>query len=360
MKGYSRSKEDFREKMIKKFFSSYFIKMPEENLQENYAWDYGDEYAFWEEVDFDIQEITHDIRPHSNQALNTETSSACTMIGALNQIIRLFWIDLNRDESNKLWIEVVTFCEQFWYKIWYWWDTPTAINAVCKFWNQIWAERFGTEKVFYCRRYWDDEKPQEALEKWHLVWFTMALNFGEDKYKWLVWRDKYPWAWGHRLNRQSTKTTKPTWWASEPTADCGVYDNYEGYTNQYLIRDRKKYIWKWMYGRAYMIMPQSRMKKSVEEEKKLMAERKAINYTLWALSCSYESVPAEFQEKFAQLAKELREYYKEARQIENEPKKKWAIAITDALSYLYKFADSEDQKTYAEIAANMREKYKFS
>ena len=332
--------------------------MEEEN--KNLAWDYGDEYAFGEDVDFEIKEITHDIRPTSNQALNTETASACTMIGALNQIIRLFWLDMTRDESNKLWIEVVTFCEQFGYKIWYWWDTPTAINSVCKFWNQIGAERYGTEKVFYSRRWWDTEKPQEALAKGHLVWFTMALKFWEDRIKGLVWRDSYPWAWWHRLNWQSTKTTKPTGWAVCPEADCGVYDNYYGYTNQYLIKDRKKYMWKWMYGRAYMIMPQSRMKKSVEEEKKLMAERKAVNYTLGALSCSYESVPPKFQEKFAQLAKELREAYPEARKIEDEQKKKSAIAITDAMSYLYKFADSEDQKTYAEYAEKLRKKFWFS
>ncbi len=332
--------------------------MEEENR--NLAWDYGDEYAFGEDVDFEIKEITHDIRPKSNQALNTETASACTMIGALNQIIRLFWLDLTKDETNKLWIEVVTFCEQFGYKIWYWWDTPTAINSVCKFWNQIGAERYGTEKVFYSRRWWDTEKPQEALAKGHLVWFTMALKFWEDRIKGLVWRDSYPWAWGHRLNWQSTKTTKPTGWAVCPEADCGVYDNYYGYTNQYLIKDRKKYMWKWMYGRAYMIMPQSRMKKSVEEEKKLMAERKAVNYTLGALSCSYESLPSKFQEKFAQLAKELREAYPEARKIEDEPKKKSAIAITDAMSYLYKFADSEDQKTYAEYAEKLRKKFWFS
>ena len=80
------------------------------------------------------------------------------------------------------------------------------------------------------------------------------------------------------------------------------------------------------------------MKKSVEEEKKLMAERKAVNYVLGALSCSYESVPDKFKEKFAQLAKELREAYPEARKIE-EGTKKQAVAITDAMSYLYKFAD---------------------
>lgn len=329
-------------------------------MKDNFAWDYWDEYAFGNEVDFEIKEITHDVRPHSNQWSNNETSSACTIIWALNQIIRLFWIDLPLKESNNLWIEVVHYCERIWYRAWYGWDTPTAINAVCKFWNEIWADRFWTEKVFYVRRQWTDEKAKEALRKWHLVWFTMALNFWEDKRKWLVWRDSYPWAWGHRLNWQSTKTTKPTWWASEPTADCGVYDNYYWLTNQYLIRDRSKYMNKGMYTPAYMIFPQSWMVKNVEEEKKLMAERKAVNYVLWALSNAYESVPDKFKDKFAQLAKELRADYPDARQIEQGKTRKQAIAITDAMSYLYKFADADEQKTYAELADSMRKKYNFN
>jgi hypothetical protein len=37
---------------------------------------------------------------------------------------------------------------------------------------------------------------------------------------------------------------------------------------------------KGMYTPAYMIFPQSWMVKNVEEEKKLMAERKAVNYVL--------------------------------------------------------------------------------
>lgn len=332
----------------------------EEKINEwNYAWDYGDEYAFGEDVEFQIKEIKHDIRPHSNQALNTETSSACTIIGAINQIIRLFWLDLTKQECNNLWIDAVHYCEQFGYKIWNGWDTATAINAVCKFWNEIWSERFWTEKVFYSRRYWNTEKPQEALAKWHLVWFTVALNFGEDKYKWLVRRDKYPWAWWHRLNRQSTKTTKPTWWASEPTADCGVYDNYEWYTNQYLIRDRSKYINKGMYARAYMIFPQSRMKNTVEEEKERIAQKKAFNYVLWALSNAYASVPAKYQEKFGELAKMIREDYADTRKMETDQEKKSAIAITDAMSYLYKYVNADNQKTFAELAQKFRDEYKF-
>ena len=328
-------------------------------MEENFAWDYGDEYAFGADVEFEIKEITHNIRPHTNQSSHTETSSACTMIGALNQIIRLFWIDLDTKKSNELWIEVVHYCENFWYKIWNGWDTPTAINAVCKFWNEIWSERFGTEKVFYVRYYWNTEKPKEALEKWHLVWFTKALNFGEDRKKWLVWRDSYPWAWWHRLNWQATKTTKPTWWASEPTADCGVYDNYYGLTNQYLIRDRSKYINKWMYARAYMIFPQSRMKNTVEEEKARIEQEKAFNYVLWALSNAYASVPEKYQEKFGELAKMIREDFENTRKMETNQEKKSMIAITDAMSYLYKFVNSETQKTFAELAQKFRDEYKF-
>lgn len=328
-------------------------------MEENFAWDFWDEYAFGADVEFEIKEITHNIRPHTNQSSHTETSSACTMIGALNQIIRLFWIDLDTKKSNELWIEVVHFCEKFWYKIWNGWDTPTAINAVCKFWNEIWSERFGTEKVFYVRHYWNTEKPKEALEKWHLVWFTKALNFGEDRKKWLVWRDSYPWAWWHRLNWQATKTTKPTWWASEPTADCGVYDNYYGLTNQYLIRDRSKYINKWMYARAYMIFPQSRMKNTVEEEKARIEQEKAFNYVLWALSNAYASVPEKYQEKFGELAKMIREDFENTRKMETNQEKKSMIAITDAMSYLYKFVNSETQKTFAELAQKFRDEYKF-
>lgn len=330
-----------------------------EEIKENYAWDYGDEYAFWEDVDFDIPEIKHNIRPKSNQSLNIETNSACTMIWALNQIIRLFGIDIDKKESNNLGVEVVHYCEKFGYKIGSGWDTPTAINCVCKFWNEIGAERYGTEKVFYARRQWNTEKTKEALEKGHLVGFTMALNFGEDRKKWLVWRDSYPWAWWHRLNWQSTKTTVPTGWASEPTADCGVYDNYYGLTNQYLIRDRSKYMWRWMYLWWYIILPQSYLKKPIEEVKQDIVEKKAFNYVVDALSCAYGYVPDKYKEKFSALAKEIRDEFKEVRKTVDGEEKKGAVAITDALSYLYKFADEEDKKKYAEMASSMRKKYWF-
>lgn len=328
---------------------------------ENAAWDDWDEWAFGEEVNFEVPEVTHNVWPHTNQGSRTKTASACTIYWAVNQLIRLFAIDLNTKESNDLWEEVVDYCAKYhWYTPWYGRSTPTAINAVVKWWNEIWYKRFNKEKVFYTRRDYRDAKIKEALSKWHLIWFTFNLNFGEDRRKGLVWRDSYPWAGWHRLNWQSTKTTKPTWWAYEATADCWVYDNYDWLTNQYLIRDRSKYMNKGMNTPWYLILPVSTMiNQTVEEVKDTIAETKAINYVLWALSTAWESVPEKYKEKFSALAKEMREDYKDARKLENEPNKKWAEAVTDAMSYLYKLADEQDKAKYAAYASELRQKFNF-
>lgn len=331
-----------------------------ENQQLNDAWDYWDEYAFGWWLKFEVPEITHNIFPRTNQWARTRTKSACTIYGSLNQIIRLFWIDLTATESNDLWEEVMDYCaDNFGYRPGYWRSTPDAINAVCQWRNKIWHKRFNKEEVFYIREDWQNEKIKEALSKGHLIWFTKSLDFWEDRRKWLVWRDDYPWAGWHRTNYQATRTTKPTWWASEPTADCWVYDSYFGWINEYLIRDRKKYINRWVLPASYLILPQSMMKETIEEVKTNIAETKAINYVLWSLTTAWASVPEKYQEKFAQLAKEIREDYKDARKLEDEPHKKQAEAITDAMSYLYKFAPEEEQKIYASHAAEMRKKYNF-
>lgn len=360
MIGYSRSKEDYREILIKKFLYSKQEKMEDKELleNENNARDYGDEYAFWDNVEFDIPEIKHDIRPKTNQGSNTTTKSACTMIGALNQIIRLFGIDLDLVDSNRLWIEVVNYCvENGGYKIGYGWSTPTAINCVCKFWNEIGSVRYNTDKVFYVRHYWNSDRPKEALEKGHLVGFTYHLNFGEDRKKGLVYKDSYP-AWGgHRTNRQSTKTTKATGGAKEPSADCGVYDSYYGGTNQYLIMDRSKYINKGMYARAYLIMPQWCMKKTVEEVKKEIKEEKAVNALIWVMSSTYGEIPNEFQLMSSAYATALRDRYEGARPLESDGIKKTYQMVVDVLSYAWKYADEEEQKTYAELAKHLRDKF---
>lgn len=332
------------------------IKYPE---VENAAWDNWDEWAWGEEIKYTIPTLTHNIWPKINQWARKKTASACTMAWALGQIIRLFAIDLTNKECNDLLEEVVDYCTKYGYTPWYGWDTPTAINTVVKWWNEVGYKKFNKEKVFWVRYQWNTEKPKEALEKGHLVWFTYALNFWEDKKKGLVYKDQYPAGTGHRTNWQSTKTTVPTWGAREDSADCGVYDSYYWGYNQYLIRARSKYINRGMYAWAYLIFRESDMTTTIEEAKDLVAETKAINYVLWALSTAWESVPEKYKEKFSTLAKEMREDYKDARKLENEPNKKWAEAVTDAMSYLYKLADEQDKAKYAAYASELRQKFNF-
>lgn len=334
--------------------------MDDLDLKIDEARDDWDEWAFGEDVEFSIPELTHNIWPKTNQLNNIKTKSACTIIWALNQLIRLFALDLSSKDSDNLWVEVVEYCaKNFKYVPGSWWSTPTAINAVVHWWNEIWAKKFWKEKVFYVRRDWQDDKIKEALKKWHLIWYTFNLNFWEDRRKWLVRQEKYPSAGWHRTNWQATKTTKPTGGASDTTADCWVYDSMYWFTNQYLIKDRKKYIGKWMLPASYLILPQSTMEKTVEEVKENIAETKAMNYVLWSLTTAWASVPEKYQEKFSALAREIREDYKDARGLEDDNERKQAIALVDGLSYLYKWASEDEQKTYAELAAKLRGKYNF-
>jgi hypothetical protein len=86
----------------------------------NPAIDYWDEYAFWEDIEYVVPKLTHNIRPKGNQGKNKETKSACTIVWAVNQIIRLFWLDLDEEQTNTLYLSAVDYCTKLWYVVWEW------------------------------------------------------------------------------------------------------------------------------------------------------------------------------------------------------------------------------------------------
>lgn len=330
-----------------------------DNLWNN-AWDDWDEYAFWSnDCEYIIPEITHNIYPKSNQWLNKETKSACTMIGSLNQIIRLFWIDLSMEDSNKLWIELVNWCvKNGWYQIGYWRSTPTAINYVCKWWNELWRKKFNKEEVFYLRVDWKDKLVKEALDKWHLVGFTYSLDFWDDRYKGLVYKDSYPWATGHRTNWKSVSRTVATWWAKWDGCDVWVHDSYFLWTNEYFVKDRSKYMWKGMNTPAYIILPKSCMvDKTVEEVKTNIAEQKAINCLIWVMTSTWWDIPEKYQTMSANYAKDLRQDYEWARPLYDKQEEKVYQSVVDMLSYSYKYASPKYQEKYAQLASELRKEF---
>ena len=326
------------------------------------AWDNWDEYAFGEgwEVNFTIPTITHDIWPKSNQSLWKKSNSACTIIWSWNQIIRLFGLDLDMKDSNKIWDLIVDYCTQFWYVIGKWWSTPDAINTVCKWWNTYWYKEFWKEKVFYCRVIRWDPRIKEALNKWHCVWMTYRLNWNTDKYAGLVYKDDYPVAktW-HRTNIKAPKFINATSWLklNEWEANEWVHDNYYMHTNEYYIKDISKYVNKWVYPAFYLLLPQSCLIGTVEQNKQLIAETKATNALIWVMTSTWADVPEKYQKLSANYAAELRKDYEWARPLYSDQTTKVMQSVVDMLSYSYKYADSKYQEKFASLAAEMRKDF---
>ena len=326
----------------------------------NNARDYGDEYAFWEDIEYIIKPIEHKIRPRGNQGKKKETKSACTIVWAVNQLIRLFAIDLDTETTNKLYVEVVKYCVNLWYVIGEGRATPTACNAVCKWWNEIGYKVYWKEKVFWLRLYWTDKNIIEALEKWHIVWFTKCINFASDQVEWLVYHEPEAYSkmvW-HRLNRAWVNRISATWWADISKAERWAVDNYHGQIWEYFaFKELKKYINHGVYWYWYLILPESRMKSNIEEEKKKIARLKAVNATIQVLNSTYDELNIEEQLMISALVGELRNT-EWARERINWIEKKVYQAVVDVLSYAWKFAWDEEQQKYAELAAFLRNKYK--
>lgn len=325
----------------------------------NPAWDFGDEYAFWEDTEYVTPQIEHNIRPHGNQGDNPETRSACTIVWATNQLIRLFWIDLNREKTNILYKEVIKYCQKYWYVVWSGRSTPTAVNVVCKWWNEIWYKTFNKEQVFWLRLYWNHQKILEALDKGHLVWFTKELNFSSDQVEGLVHHDVslYPKSIGHRLNWAWVDYITATGWADISKAERWAEDNYHGQIWEFFaFQEVKPFINHWIYAYWYVIMPVSCKKESVEEQKKRIANEKAINAIIWILSSTYWDIDDDFQLMSSAYAWAIRDRYNNRPLIENQEKKVYQ-AVIDLLSYAWKFAGEEEKEKYSELASYLRNKF---
>ena len=325
----------------------------------NTAWDYWDEYAFWEDTEYTTPQIEHNIRPHGNQWDNPETRSACTIVWATNQLIRLFWIDLNREKTNLLYKEVIKYCQNYWYVVWNGRSTPTAVNVVCKWWNEIWYKTFNKEKVFWLRLYWNHQKIIEALDKGHLVWFTKEINFSSDQVEGLVHHDVslYPKSIWHRLNWAWVVYITATGWADISKAERWAEDNYHGQIWEFFaFQEVKPFINHWIYAYWYVIMPVSCKKESVEEQKIRIAKTKAINATISVLSTTWWDLSNEEQLMSSALATELRNNPGSREKIEDQTKKA-TQAVTDLLSYAWKFVDEEDQKLFSDLASHLRVKH---
>lgn len=96
---------------------------------------------------------------------------------------------------------------------------------------------------------------------------------------------------------------------------------------------------------------------NIEEEKKRIEETKAINSVIASLTVAWGSVPEEYQNKFAELAKELREAYKDTMPIIGDIEVKSATSVVNSLSFNYKFMPEKYQNKFAELASELRKDF---
>lgn len=325
----------------------------------NPAYDYWDEYAFWDDVECIIPTIKHDIRPVWNQWKNTKTKSACTIVWAVNQIIRLFWLVLSETQTNKLYCEVVEYCTKYWYVIWSWRWTPTAVDTVRKRRNEIWYRTFEKEKVFSKRLLRNHPEIKEALDKWHLVWFTKSVNFASHQVEWLVYGEPsiYPKMVWHRLNRAWVQHIKATWWADISKAERWAEDNYHWQIGEFFaFKEMKPYINHWVNAYWYLILPISCSVDSIEKNKEMIAKKKAYHVLISVMSSTYKDIENEFQMMSWAYATALRDKTDE-RPVEHDEVKKAYQLVVDTLSYAWKHAWEEEQQKYSELASYLRNKF---
>lgn len=323
----------------------------------NPAVDYGDEYAFGD-IEYTIPTLTHNVRPVGYQGKSAKTKSACTIIGAINQIIRLFWLELTTEQTNKLYDEVVDYCTGYWYKIWEWWTTPTACNTVVKWWNEKGYSRYGKDQVFRVQMLHTNPRLLEALKKGHLVGYTKHIQFGKDQVDGYVFRQSYPNTTGHRLNLKWVEFTVATGWAAKQDSKYGSQDNYHWAVGEnFYIKDIATYINKGVYGNFYLILPVSYMWSSIEEEKTKLAHMKAVNATIWVMTSTWGDLEKKYQDLSANYAKELRNDYKDARPLYKDQEHKVYQSLVDFLSYCWKYAKPDEQEKYAELAKLLRDRY---
>lgn len=320
-----------------------------------------DERAFGEEtLDFTIPELENPVDPKSNQDKDPSTRMACTIFWPVNQIIRLFRLDLTEEESNKLAKSAMEYCKREWGFTGNGRFSSLGTIFTVKWRNNEGRKEFDKPEVVYFALSRGSEKLKEALSKGHLIGFTYNDDRFSDAYAdAVVDEDVHLKFWGHRTNLSKPVPFVPHYSTWNKGYEVSVYDNYYSYFNEYYIKNVEKYLAKGIDTSFYLILPKDSLgkqaEKKIEEAKTNIKQEKSANALLGVLTSTRSSLPNQ-QKAMAELAKSLRSEYQNARPLEQNPQKKVMQAVADFLSYGYKYADEESKVDFAELAKKLRKK----
>ena len=272
MKGYSYSKEDFLDLLIKKYGM-------EEKEQIWCLW-LGEQSTDYQLCNGDSDLLPtlvrkDEIRYEYNQYKNKWSYVSCTIFAAVGMISDLFNYKFSYDEIK----EIDELSYERWRIRWQWWYVQNAVKLVADWWN----EKMERKVAYYRISKSDDSIMEDSLDKLYTLDWNLCLTeeYNRDKIDWMIDGTDF---W-NKTNWHSVCIVKKEWQRS--VKDSGSISYY------WLKNKLSKITNFWQY--FYIYVP---VNDNLEEIKRLNEFKSALlvaieqNSKLWNLTNdkNYQSI----------------------------------------------------------------------
>ena len=267
MKGYSYSKEDFLDLLIKKYV-----------MEEEVIWCLGD----WaENTDYVLCNGDSDLLPtlvkkdeirfSYNQYKNKWSYASCTIFAAVWMLSDLMNYEFSYDEIKEI--------DELSYTRWrirgQWWWVQSAVKLVADRWN----EKMDRKVAYYRISKYDNEIIEDVIGKLYTIDWNLGLNskYNEDKKDWMIdgtdFGTQTSWHSVCVVNKEWQRSVKDSW--SVP---------------YYWLKNKLSAITNfWVYFYVYVpVEDKLERVKKLNEIKAKIVNWMGINSELWHLSWSEE------------------------------------------------------------------------
>ena len=267
MKGYSYSKEDFLDLLIKKYV------MEENVLWCIWLWEQNTDYVLCN-GDSDLLPTLvkkDEIRFSYNQYKNKWSYASCTIFAAVWMLSDLMNYEFSYDEIKEI--------DELSYTRWrirgQWWWVQSAVKLVADRWN----EKMDRKVAYYRLSKYDNEIIEDVIGKLYTIDWNLGLNskYNEDKKDWMIDGTDF----GTQTSWHSVCVVNMEWQRS-------VKDSWS--VPYYWLKNKLSAITNfWVYFYVYVpVEDKLERVKKLNEIKAKIVNWMGINSELWHLSWSEE------------------------------------------------------------------------
>ena len=267
MKGYSYSKEDFLDLLIKKYV------MEENVLWCIWLWEQNTDYVLCN-GDSDLLPTLvkkDEIRFSYNQYKNKWSYASCTIFAAVWMLSDLMNYEFSYDEIKEI--------DELSYTRWrirgQWWWVQSAVKLVADRWN----EKMDRKVAYYRISKYDNEIIEDVIGKLYTIDWNLGLNskYNEDKKDWMIDGTDF----GTQTSWHSVCVVNMEWQRS-------VKDSWS--VPYYWLKNKLSAITNfWVYFYVYVpVEDKLERVKKLNEIKAKIVNWMGINSELWHLSWSEE------------------------------------------------------------------------